>query len=266
MQNLNNSYINIEDNVNVSEPNDFNAFFKLAALIVSICVGIYFAIHVTCNVVIQNLSPENQASLEKALSSEVNSQFNNSIVANSEYTTKLKNLEQKITPLNKTLREHGEFNINVIKKDEVNAFVTADGSIFFTEKLLKEVQNDEQLCFVLAHEMGHYIHKDHLKALSRGVSGIAVGITMAVLTGGNEDIGKVVNGSLNFAEMNHSKNDELMADAFANKVVIALYGDNKEAIEFFKYIDKTDKAENFLYFFSTHPSPEERIKYLQKAK
>lgn len=264
MQNLNNDYINIEENVNVSKTGDIAQFFKLVGILAGICVAIYFSVHLICTVVIQNLSAKNQTSLEKVLSANVNEQMKSKIVNNQEYTDKLKNLERKIIPLNKTLRKHGEFSINVIKSEDVNAFVTADGSIFFTEKLMQEIKNDEQLCFVLAHELGHYMHKDHLKSLSRGVSGLAVAITVAVLTG-NESINNAVNGTINFAETNHSKGDELLADAFANKVVIALYGSNNEAIKFFEYIDKSNKTENYLYFFSTHPSPQERIKYLEKA-
>ena len=47
--------------------------------------------------------------------------------------------------------------------------ITADGSIFFTDKLIEENLSEEELSFVMAHELGHYYNKHLLKTMSRQV-------------------------------------------------------------------------------------------------
>ena len=264
MQDLNNDYINIVDNVNVSKDGDVKQFFKLVSWVAGICLFIYLIVNVSCMTIITNLTPEKQYALEQVLASGVNKTYDKYKIEKPSDVEKLREIESKILPLNKKLSSHGNFKFYIIKSEDVNAFVSADGSIYFTDKLLNEIQNEEQLCFILAHELGHYLHRDHLKMLSRGISGTVVAIGIAAATGGDESMSKVVNGSINFADIRHSQKEELLADAFANKVVKHLYNSNAEAIKFFKYIDKSDNEANALYFFSTHPSPKDRIKALEK--
>ena len=53
----------------------------------------------------------------------------------------------------------------------MNAFVVPNGTIFFTAGMLGEIKDEQMLTFVLAHEMAHYAHRDHLKGSGRQIIG-----------------------------------------------------------------------------------------------
>ncbi|MBO6514942.1 MAG: M48 family metallopeptidase [Bacteroidia bacterium] len=54
-----------------------------------------------------------------------------------------------------------EVRVYTIKSNHLNAYSTSDGIIFVTLGLIARVQNEAQLAYVLAHEIGHY-HKKHV--------------------------------------------------------------------------------------------------------
>lgn len=59
------------------------------------------------------------------------------------------------------LREEGDLKnklrFYVLKSNEVNAYSTDQGIIFFTTGLLAQLENEAQLAFIIAHEASHYI-------------------------------------------------------------------------------------------------------------
>ena len=64
-------------------------------------------------------------------------------------------------------------------------------------------------------------------------------------------------------ELKHSRNQERNADKYANKMVYRIYGNNNGAIRFFQYLEKEEKAPEFIQYFSTHPSTKQRLKLIQ---
>ena len=52
-----------------------------------------------------------------------------------------------------------KIRVYTIKYESVNAFTTPDGGIFVNIGLLARLQNEDELAFVLAHEIAHYIHQ-----------------------------------------------------------------------------------------------------------
>lgn len=73
----------------------------------------------------------------------------------SEYVSKVGNVITNIDPSLKHLRFY------TLRSNVVNAFSTQQGIIFVTEGLVAQVENEAQLAFVIAHEIGHYM-KDHV--------------------------------------------------------------------------------------------------------
>ncbi len=57
--------------------------------------------------------------------------------------------------------------------------VTAGSYLFVTNGLLAAVESENELAFVLAHELGHFHHRDPLQALGRSL----VLITLSSLLG-----------------------------------------------------------------------------------
>ena len=152
-------------------------------------------------------------------------------------------------------------DIKVYPSKDLNAFVVPNGTIFFTAGMLGEIKDEQMLTFVLAHEMAHYAHRDHLKGSGRQ---IIAGVILSLLTAGqNNSLTKLVENVSTFNTLTYSKKQEKNADLFANSVIIKLYGNNNAAVKFMQLIDEKQNIPQYMHYFSTHPAPSERI-YLLK--
>ena len=61
-----------------------------------------------------------------------------------------------------------DFEIVVISEEVPNAFAIPGGLIVVTTGLISGVESENELAFVLGHELGHFRNRDHLRSLGRG--------------------------------------------------------------------------------------------------
>ncbi len=96
-----------------------------------------------------------------------------------------------------------QIKIYLTRYNSTNAFCLADGSIFVNIGLLKVLDNESELAFVLAHEMGHYSLQHSIKDFSK---------TIAINEKENN-----TNNSFNstFRKLRFSRESELEADGYA---------------------------------------------------
>lgn len=247
----------IEDNVNVGKSNDWLEFLTLIGGIVGICLIIYVFADISANIFINTMSDKTQMKIEKAIS--FNSKPN--IKTDDKNIKKLETIRDRIVKMDKNLQNKSTFPIEEVNNKNINAFITSDGSIYFTSGLLKEIQDEEVLAFVMAHELGHYAHRDHLKGISRQ---IIASILISILTSSQQNMSITVDNISNLTGLKYSRAQERDADKYASNAVIKLYGTNEGAVEFFKLLEKKQKIPEFLYYSSTHPATSQRIKMLKK--
>ncbi len=249
----------IEDNVNVGKTNDGVEFLILIVGVVAICFFIYLFADNISNFFIDRMSVDTQLKIEKTIS------FASkpcTIQDDKEKLNKLENIKSKIVAQDKNLQNKSKFNIYEIDDEKVNAFVVPDGSIYITKGLLKQVNDEEMLTFVLAHELGHYVHRDHLKMISRRI--IASSIMSVLSSSGKRNVSNTIDSIGALSELSHSRNQEQNADKYANIMVYRIYGNNNGAVKFFKYLEKEEKSPEFMQYFSTHPSTKRRLELIQK--
>lgn len=257
---LEEKYLNvIEDNVNVGKRNDGIEFLILITGVVGFCILLFFFADTISNIFIGNMSLKTQMKIEKTIS--VNS--GGYKVQKSERIKKLEKIKSRIVSLDKNLKGKYDFPIYELKEKQINAFVYPNGSIYVTSGLLNKIHDEEMLTFVLAHEIGHYSHRDHLKSISRN---IITSLIVYFLSAGQKDLNIAVSSISELTGLKYSRKQEREADIYGNKVVYILYGRNTGAIEFFKLLQKENSSPEFLHYFSTHPSIKERIKLLEKNK
>lgn len=251
-------YLNvIEDNVNVGKSNVGIEFIILISGIAALIFGLYIFADTVGNFFIDRMSDETQMKIENAFSYNIQPTVNNQ----EKEIRVLENIRDEIVPLDKKLQGKSKFPIYEIDKKEINAFVTPNGTIFFTKGLLKEVKDEEVLTFILAHELGHYAHRDHLKTISRQ---IIISAVISIFSAGNNNLDITINSISDLNSLNYSRKQEKEADLYANKIVYKLYGRNTGAVEFFKFLEKKDKMPEYLQYFSTHPSTKQRLKLIQQ--
>lgn len=252
----------IYDNVNVTEENQLKEFFKILVQLLIYIVIIYFSVFLFSGIAIKTLSLEKQIQFENFIT-------NLSSVKTMEISDSEKN--RLLAVRDTILRNDPQFpktsklDIGVINNEELNALCFPNGNIYITDKLYKQLDSDEKLLFVLAHEMAHYKNRDHLMNLRKTLSSSMVLLSLCVVGADANNLSKIVSESMDLADYKFSRNVETRADKYAAKQLLSLYGDVKAGVEVMNIL----KSGDYNYspeIFSTHPNIDKRIKYLNNLR
>lgn len=154
-----------------------------------------------------------------------------------------------------------DYRLVLLDQAAPNAFAFPDGTIAITRGLLRVCGDDEvALAFVLGHELGHFAHRDHLRALGR-TAGRAVAWTL--IFGGTGDA--LSAQTLNLMELAHSRAQEEAADAFGLALVQRVYGRTAGAERLFRWLEERENAPAWAAWLQTHPASSSRIETLRRA-
>ena len=116
---------------------------------------------------------------------------------------------------------HPAFRVRIVERGEANAFALPGGTILVTTGLLDRIETENELAFVLAHELGHFAGRDHLRGLGRGV-GLAV--AWGLLGLGRDRIDGLVGVVGTLSARRFDRSQESRADAFGLDLLVAEYG------------------------------------------
>lgn len=253
-------YLNvINDNVNVGKSNVLCEFVILVAGLILMCLLIYIFADKISAFLIDRISAKTQVKIEKIFPDPKFPEVENP----SEKILFLEKIKPQIIAMDKNLQNKSKFNIYQTPDEEINAFVTANGTIYFTEGMLKKVDDEKTLAFVLAHEMGHYANRDHLKAISRE---LIAAILYSVITLGQKDLESSVGSIATIGSLNYSRRQEKQADIYAAKVIYKLYGNLDGAENFFNILESEKEIPELYKYFSTHPSNKDRLRIIKNIK
>jgi Zn-dependent protease with chaperone function len=113
---------------------------------------------------------------------------------------KVKSLNEMVNRLARTSdRPEVVYAVKILDTDEVNAFALPGGFVYVTKGLLKDVQSDDELAGVLAHEIAHNCGYDGLERAEKSqklfIGGLAAALAAVILGGGSSDIGAVLQGA-----------------------------------------------------------------------
>lgn len=119
--------------------------------------------------------------------------------------------------------------------------------------------SENGLAFVVAHELAHFKHRDHLRGMGRALVYVAAA---TVVSGANSGLTSILTPAFSLDSASYSQDRESAADAAALEALNCHYGDVAGATELFQYLDARDDDDNWpgIHYFSTHPEVEERIK------
>jgi len=150
--------------------------------------------------------------------------------------------------------------VAVVQDDRENAVSLPGGGILITSSLLQMLDNENELAFVLSHELGHLRARDHLRTLSR----LLTYRFLIALTTGRQvgvDLPKLTS---RMTEVGFDRRSELAADIFALRLVNAEYGHVAGAIDFPRKLDAREgAAKRLLSYVSTHPAGTARAAVLR---
>ncbi len=148
-----------------------------------------------------------------------------------------------------------DFRVVISDSDVANAMAFPGGLIVVTQGLLDQVESQNELAFVLGHELGHFRNRDHLRALGRG---IVLSMFFLATTGG--DVAGIGITAADLTLRGFSRRQETRADEFGLAVVNAEYGHVNESWRLFERWGAEDNAMSRLTsYLSTHPDSGNRI-------
>ncbi|MGC1305643.1 MAG: M48 family metallopeptidase [Phormidesmis sp.] len=166
------------------------------------------------------------------------------------------------TPLGNS--QYPPLKVSILETEVENAMVSAGSYLFVTDGLLAAVDSENELAFVLAHELGHLHHRDPLKALGRSL----VWVTMSSLIGlGEGPTSAALPSFLNLSELGHSRAQETAADDYAVALIMAHYQHGAHSLGFFERNQDLDPdwgaLNSVAQWQQTHPLSRDRIQRIE---
>ena len=148
--------------------------------------------------------------------------------------------------------------VTVVESKDINAMALPGGRIVVFSGLLDSIKSSNGLAFVLAHELGHFKNRDHLRSIGRG---IVLAALSTLLTGANSNISQMLTSTMTLGQAKYSQSRESKADETALQILNCHYGHVGGATELFEALQEQEGSWNFgmLHYFDTHPELQNRI-------
>lgn len=239
-----------EHNDNISHEHPLKDFVLiLLGLSLAVLAGIW-ALGLLVDRVVDGMSPETEARLTR-------------LIAPPLPPTSKKTAPREAWLLRQCAGVPGRVHVRLVASKAANAVVLPGGTVMVYAGLLDQVKSENGLAFVLAHELSHLVHRDHLRAAGRSLVVIAAA---SVLTGDGSWTAGVLAPARHLGESRYSRERESQADAKALQILQCRYGHGGGATEFFEALRKQDgDAPAFAHYLASHPSMGARIAALQLA-
>lgn len=156
------------------------------------------------------------------------------------------------------------FRFHLVPGASPNAFATLGANVMVTEGLLRQVQSENGLAMVIAHEIAHVQLRHPIESMGRGlllqlVLGVVLGTT------DNSAVGGLLSSGSLLTLLSFSRDMELAADARALQILKLHYGHLGGADEFFRAMDSAGSEDDWLEFTSTHPDTDRRLALIDSA-
>lgn len=151
--------------------------------------------------------------------------------------------------------------ITVLRSTMPNALTLPGGRIYVLSALLDKAAGSEEVVGVLAHEIGHAVHRDGLRrVLQSGGSSFLIGLLFGDVLGG----GAIVIAARTLVDSAHSRTAETAADSFAAEILVKLGQSPKALGEFLSRLD--GGKDNAFALLRSHPLSDERMSALTRIE
>jgi len=166
-------------------------------------------------------------------------------------------LQAYVDRLGRELAADLQIDFFVIEGSTVNAFTTLGGYIFVFEGLLQELDDENSLVMVLAHEIAHAANRDPLSGASRGIL-LQIMISSPSGSGGFDSSGTGEFGS-DIMLSAYSREQEEAADRLAVAALQRQYGHVGGATGLFEALQSYYGDDAIPEILSSHPDVGDRI-------
>jgi len=169
----------------------------------------------------------------------------------------------------------GGYHFAILDSQEINAFACPGGIILITRGMLSSLKSEDELAAVLAHEIGHVIHRDGIAAIqsSRWSEALLVIGSGAVREFGPKDTAKLVSlfeGSIDdvvktLVVNGYGRDQEMAADSSALGYLAAAGYDPQGLSGYLKRLQQAGRGSKG-GILTTHPGTDERLENVADAR
>jgi len=175
-----------------------------------------------------------------------------------EYET-LKRLEANII---KQKFKDEEFKVYHIDDELINAYYIGNGKIMLFEGLLQQLNTEDQLAGLIAHEIGHAVEEHLSEDLERNMGLSILNLLFNHFT--DNEYQTMTNIAQNLIANGYSREQEEESDIFAVDLMMRSGYDPDGLIELMQIFKENSNNFKLLEFTQTHPIPDSRIEYLKE--
>jgi Zn-dependent protease with chaperone function len=238
----------LDDNINAPQTNILKEFFYFLFVLIIIIIFIYILLGFIVDIIAEKIPPETEQLLA----------YNYIKIFETKKITEKEKLLQKF--LNEIVKysdlKGRKFKIRIMESNQVNALALPGGTIVILSGLLKTIKTENQLAYVLSHELGHYAHRDHLRGLGRI---LVLSLITTVLFGSDTFYNKSMANSINGIQLKYTRAQETRADLYAVDLLYKKYKNVAGATDLLSIFSKNEPMPKLISFFTTHPHYIDRI-------
>ncbi|MCJ7519817.1 MAG: M48 family metalloprotease [Anaerolineaceae bacterium] len=187
-----------------------------------------------------------------------------------DYQTVVQYVGNNIVSNSEAAQSNYPFEFHVLADQQtVNAFALPGGQVFITRALMDNLESEGQLAGVLSHEIMHVLARHGAERiaeaqLAEGLTGALVLATYDPNDPGSMHTAQVALLISQLVQMKFGRDDELTSDTFGVDLMSQAGYDPNQMVTVMKILEASGGSAP-IEFFSTHPSPENRIGRIQAA-
>ena len=179
-------------------------------------------------------------------------------------TARVRAIAQRIIPQTAAFREDApkwQWEVNVIKSDELNAWCMPGGKIAFYSGIITKLQlTDDEIAAIMGHEIAHAL-REHARerASEQATTGLVISVGSALLGAGQagQDLTQMAYHAV--FGLKHSRLHETEADRIGVELSARAGYDPRAAMTLWEKMGKASGGGGSPEFLSTHPSAETRM-------
>jgi len=185
--------------------------------------------------------------------------FNKDVVLSDRGISRIEKIGNKL--IANVDRKAIQYKFRVIETDEINAFAIAGGNVYVTTALLDFIENDDELAFVIGHEIGH---------VDRKHSALMIQTLALAYTLGGDDAEMMASMAYKILSTPFTKYQEFDADQAGAYFSYSAGYDPNQAIKFFNKLSakmeeeqQRQSSNNIDYIMRSHPWSKERAERIK---
>jgi predicted Zn-dependent protease len=182
--------------------------------------------------------------------------------------TRVRTIGSRIRPHTAVFRPDApgwDWELNVIRSDELNAFCMPGGKIMFYTGLIEQLDlSDDEIAIVMGHEIAHALREHSREQMSQAVAAqTAIGVGAALFGLGQGTTNLAATGYQALVATRFSRTDENEADQIGLELSARAGYDPRAGVTLWQKMANANQGGRPPELLSTHPSEANRVQQIE---